>query len=114
MNYADIYLDFTVSPPLCAVLALVCGFSNNILHWLHRLTATAVGVSVGLLVANFEPSAPYVDDYFYIDAFSCWVLLIITTLYLATSWTARSYLTREERCGVFKRVSSCRQVVILP
>lgn len=89
-------------PPLCAVLALVCGFSNNILHWLHRLTATAVGVSVGLLVANFEPSAPYVDDYFYIDALSCWVLLIITTLYLAASWTAHSYLTREERCGVLK------------
>ena len=22
-------------PPLCAILALVAGFNNNILHWLH-------------------------------------------------------------------------------
>ncbi|MDO4921995.1 MAG: proton-conducting transporter membrane subunit [Phascolarctobacterium sp.] len=89
-------------PPLCAVLALAGRFANQTLHWLHRLTATAVGVTVLLLAANFNPSQPYADDYFYIDALSCWVLLIITTLYVAASWMARSYLTREERCGVLK------------
>ena len=89
-------------PPLCAVLALTGRFSNNILHWLHRLTATGVGISVALLAANFDPAQPYVDEYFYIDALSCWVLIIIATLYVAASWTARSYLTREERCGVLK------------
>lgn len=31
-----------------------------------------------------------------------WVIIIITTLYLAATWTARNYLTREERCGVLK------------
>ena len=86
-------------PPLCAVLALAAGF-GNILHWLHRLTATAVGVCVALMAKSFNPAVPYVDDYFYIDALNMWVIIIITTLYLAATWTARNYLTREERCGV--------------
>ena len=89
-------------PPVCALLALTGMFSNNVLHWLHRLTATAVGVSVGLLASKFNPAEPYMDDYFYVDALSLWVVIIITTLYVAASWTARSYLTREERCGVLK------------
>ena len=89
-------------PPLCAVLALAAGFGNNILHWLHRLTATAVGVCVALMAKSFNPAVPYVDDYFYIDALNMWVIIIITTLYLAATWTARNYLTREERCGVLK------------
>lgn len=89
-------------PPVCALLALTGMFSNNILHWLHRLTATAVGVSVGLMASKFNPAEPYIDDYFYVDALSLWVVIIITTLYVAASWTARSYLTREERCGVLK------------
>ena len=89
-------------PPVCALLALTGMFSNNILHWLHRLTATAVGVSVGLMASKFNPAKPYMDDYFYVDALSLWVVIIITTLYVAASWTARSYLTREERCGVLK------------
>ena len=89
-------------PPVCALLALTGMFSNNILHWLHRLTATAVGVSVGLMASKFNPAEPYMDDYFYVDALSLWVVIIITTLYVAASWTARSYLTREERCGVLK------------
>lgn len=89
-------------PPLCAILALTGKFENNVLQWLHRLTATIVGISVGLLAYNFNPNRPYLDEYFYIDALNCWVLIIITTLYLAASWTARSYLTREERCGVLK------------
>lgn len=89
-------------PPLCALLALVAGLGNNSLHWLHRLTATAVGCCVVSLAAGFDPAVPYVDDYFYLDALNVWVLLIITTLYLAATWTARSYLTREERCGVLR------------
>lgn len=89
-------------PPLCAVLALTGRFDNNLLHWLHRLTATAVGVCLALLAAKFDAAVPYVDDYFYVDSLSLWVLIIITTLYVAASWTARSYLTREERCGVLK------------
>ena len=89
-------------PPVCALLALTGMFSNNILHWLHRLTATAVGVSVGLMASKFNPAEPYIDDYFFVDALSLWVVIIITTLYVAASWTARSYLTREERCGVLK------------
>ena len=72
-------------PPLCAILALVAGFNNNILHWLHRLTAAAVGFCVFQLASSFNPARPYVDDYFYIDALNMWVIIIITTLYLAAT-----------------------------
>ena len=33
-------------PPLCAALALKGNFDNEKLHWLHRLTATGVGLLV--------------------------------------------------------------------
>ena len=89
-------------PPICALLALTGKFNNNTLHWLHRLTATAVGGCVGMLVYKFNPAQPFNSEYFYLDALNVWVLIIITTLYLAASWTARSYLVREERCGVLK------------
>lgn len=98
----DYILIMLCLPPICAVLALTGRFDGNMLHWLHRLTATAVGICVGLLAYNFDPQHPYVHEYFYIDSLSCWVLLIITMLYVAASWTARSYLTREERTGILK------------
>lgn len=91
-----------ILPPLCAVAALVGKFDNNVLHWLHRLTATAVGVAVFLMARDFNPYHPFTNDYFYIDALSMWVILIITTLYLAASWLAKNYLTREEKCGILK------------
>ena len=89
-------------PPLCALLALSGRFDNNTLHWLHRITATAVGVLAALLLYKFDPAQPFGSEYFYLDALNCWVLIIITTLYLAASWTARSYLVREEKSGVLK------------
>ena len=89
-------------PPLCAALALSGRFANTSLHWLHRLTATGVGVLVCQLLYNFNPAQPFNSEYFYLDALNCWVLMIITTLYIAATWTARSYLVREEKSGVLK------------
>ncbi len=89
-------------PPICAVLALVCGFNNNILHWLHRLTATAVGATVFCMARDFVPGRPFNSEYFYIDALNMWVIIIITTLYVAASWMARCYLIREEQSGILK------------
>lgn len=98
----DYIIAMLCLPPLCAVLVLKGKFDNNTLHWMHRLTATAVGLLVAGFLAKFNPALPFNSEYFYVDALSAWVLLIITTLYLAASWTARSYLVREERCGILK------------
>lgn len=89
-------------PPLCAILALVVKMPNNALHWMHRLTATIFGGTMAALAMSFDPAQPFHNDYFYIDALSIWVMIIITSLYVAASWTAKSYLSREEKCGVLK------------
>ena len=69
---------------------------------MHRGTATAVGIIVYLLLSSFDPARPFVSEYFYLDALNGWVLMIITLLYLAASWTAKSYLAKEEKLGVLK------------
>lgn len=96
-----IYLLLSL-PPLCAVLAVSGHFSNDVLHWLHRITATGVGIFVALILRKFDPFVPFVSEYFYLDALNIWVMIIITILYLAATWTAKSYLVREEQCGVLK------------
>lgn len=99
LNYIIIMLAL---PPIFSLIALFGKLPNDILHWLHRLTATIVGGSVALFAYNFNPAEPWQGRYLYVDALSLWIIIIITTLYLATTWTARSYLTREEECGVLK------------
>ena len=47
------------------------------LHWLNRITATAVFVVLVQLVLNFDVNSPYRDEYLYLDALSVWMLLII-------------------------------------
>ena len=89
-------------PPICAALALSGKFSGLALNWLHRLTSTVVCLAVGLMAYNFNPYLPFTNDYLYVDALSLWVIIIIATLYFAATWTARSYLSREERCGILK------------
>lgn len=98
----NLIIALLVLPPLCAALVLKGNFDNHQLHWLHRMTATGVGTLVAAILYQLNPAHPFESEYFYIDALSAWMLLIITTLYLAASWTARSYLTREEICGILK------------
>lgn len=102
MDLFYLLLIMLLLPPLCAVLALTGRFGYQALHWLHRLTATAVGCAAAALVYFFNPAVPYEYGYFYLDALSVWVLIIITTLYVAASWCARNYLTREEASGVLR------------
>lgn len=99
LNYLLVMLCL---PPICAVVALSGRLSNGALHWLHRLTATAVAAAMGLFAYNFRPAEPFNYGYFYIDALSLWIMMIICTLYFGAAWMARSYLSREERCGVLK------------
>ena len=90
-----IYILFAL-PPVFAVLTVsgVLG-SGNVLHWLNRLTATAAGGVVVLLAQRFTPGQPFNSEYVYLDALSFWVLLIVTTLYVAAAWASKSYLLHE-------------------
>lgn len=99
LNYLMILIAL---PPICAIIALAVKLPNAVLHWLHRLTATAFAGTMFMLARDFDPTQPFHSEYFYIDALSMWVMIIITSLYFAASWTAKSYLSREEKCGILK------------
>ena len=89
-------------PPICAILCMIGKFSNGLLHWIHRLTTTAVCGAVAMMAYNFDPAKPFMNEYLYVDALSLWLVIIIATLYMAATWTAKSYLSREEKCGILK------------
>lgn len=97
-------MEFTITGLLYFILALPVIFSivaatNKlslpILHWADRLTASATFVAIMLLLARFDTEAPLHDGYFYLDALSLWMLVIIGTLYLAFAWTSKAYLDRD-------------------
>lgn len=107
-------MEFTTTQLLYFILALPIIFSVTaaanvlslpILHWADRLTATLVAGAAGLLLVTFNPDMPVHDGYFYIDALSVWMLLIISTLYLAFAWTSKAYLERDTniRYGYLRR-----------
>lgn len=107
-------MDFTTMQLLYFMLALPILFSvaaaTNVLslpllHWADRLTATLVAGAAVLLLTGFDPEMPIHDGYFYMDALSVWMLLIITTLYLAFAWTSKAYLERDTniRYGYLRR-----------
>ena len=107
-------MEFTTTQLLYFILALPIIFSVTaaanvlslpILHWADRLTATLVAGAAGLLLITFNPDMPVHDGYFYIDALSVWMLLIISTLYLAFAWTSKAYLERDTniRYGYLRR-----------
>lgn len=97
-------MEFTITGLLYFILALPVIFSivaatNKlslpILHWADRLTASATFAAIMLLLARFDTEAPLHDGYFYLDALSLWMLVIIGTLYLAFAWTSKAYLDRD-------------------
>lgn len=91
-------------PVLFAALAFsgILG-CRSLLHWLNRLTATLVGCAVVLLAQRFTPDQPFNSEYVYLDALSIWVLLIVTSLYVAAAWVSRSYLVRVHSRGYLSR-----------
>ena len=107
-------MEFTTTQLLYFILALPIIFSVTaaanvlslpLLHWADRLTATLVAGAAGLLLITFNPDMSVHDGYFYIDALSVWMLLIISTLYLAFAWTSKAYLERDTniRYGYLRR-----------
>ena len=107
-------MNFNISELIYIILALPVVFSlisatnllsKDLLHWLNRLTATAVFAALVQLVLAFDVNSPYGDEYLYLDALSVWMLLIIGTLYLAFAWTSKAYLDRDtnKRYGYLRR-----------
>ena len=107
---------FTIPELVYTILALPVVFSilsamnigsNTVLHWLNRLTATAVAVAAAQLLLSFDPAEPAAFGYFYLDALGLWMLLIVTALYLAFAWTSKAYLDRDTniRYGYLRRFS---------
>lgn len=86
-----------------AVVAISGVCSNNVLHILNRLTATVVGGILLKMLTMINPGEVFNSEYFYLDALSIWVLLIVTVLYVASAWVSKSYLVREHVRGYLSR-----------
>ncbi|NCD09177.1 MAG: hydrogenase 4 subunit F [Negativicutes bacterium] len=90
--------------PFAFVLLAVSGrVSNNMLHILNRIVATAVGIFFLELLIMMSPGEVFDSEYLYLDALSVWVLLIVTILYVASAWVSKSYLIREHKRGYLCR-----------
>lgn len=99
-------LYFCLAAPLVfTILAAINILPKNLLHWLNRLAATAVFAAIIRLVMIFDVHTPYRDAFFYVDALSLWMVLILGTLYLAFAWTSKAYLDRDtnKRYGYLRR-----------
>ena len=92
-------------PVLFSIIAALNIAGKNLLHWLNRIAATAVGAAVIQLVCIFDPDVPYSSEYLYLDALSMWMVIIISTLYFAFAWTSKAYLDRDTnaRYGYLRR-----------
>ncbi|MEG1914600.1 MAG: proton-conducting transporter membrane subunit [Acidaminococcaceae bacterium] len=93
-------------PVIFTVVAMSGLCSNQLLHWLNRLTATAVGILFIKLLLLMPPGNMFISEYFYLDALSLWVLMIVMVLYVAAAWVAKSYLVRENSFGYLSRTST--------
>lgn len=82
-------------PLIFSVVAATNVLSLGLLHFADRLTATLVFGAVVLLVMQFDTNSPIHEGYFYIDALSLWMLVIIAMLYIAFAWTSKAYLDRD-------------------
>ena len=90
-------------PLLFVLAALSRRLSNNVLHALNRLTAAIVSIIFSYMLAMRTPGQIFSEGYFYLDALSFWMLLIVVTLYFASSWVSKSYLVREDKRGYLAR-----------
>lgn len=90
--------------PFGFVLVAVSGrVSNNVLHILNRVVATAVGGFFVEMLLLMQPGEVFNSEYLYLDALSMWVLLIVAVLYVASAWVSKSYLIREHKRGYLCR-----------
>ena len=92
-------------PLIFSILAAPGFLNNTLLHWLNRITATAVFGCMWAMFSSFNANEALILQYFYVDALSMWMLMIITTLYFAFAWTSKAYLDRDKnaRYGYLRR-----------
>ena len=70
--------------PFVFALIAISGFlSNRALHILNRIIATIVGGIFVEMLMQLPPGDVFNSEYFYLDALSIWVLLIVIVLYVA-------------------------------
>lgn len=105
LSISDLIYIILALPVIFSLISATNLLPKDGLHWLNRITATAVFVVLVQLVLNFDVNSPYRDEYLYLDALSVWMLLIIGTLYLAFAWTSKAYLDRDtnKRYGYLRR-----------
>ena len=105
LSISDLIYIILALPVIFSMIAATNMLHKDLLHWLNRLSSTAVMVCIFLLLANFDVNCPYRDEYLYLDALSVWMLLIIGILYLAFAWTGKAYLDRDtnKRYGYLRR-----------
>lgn len=92
-------------PLIFAAVSVTGVLKGSILHWSNRIIALLVGVALVLFLGAFDTEVPFSDGYFYVDALSLWMMLIIVSLYQAFAWTSRAYLNRDKniRYGYLRR-----------
>ncbi len=105
---------FTIQELLYFVLLVPVAFSllavsnllgNGLLHWADRLASVLVGAAVWQIFLLFPAESSFHEGFIYLDALSLWMLLILSLLYLAFSWTSKAYLERDTniRYGYLRR-----------
>lgn len=90
-------------PFVFAFVAISGFFNNSVLHILNRTIATIVGGIFVKMLMQMPPGEVFNSEYFYLDALSIWVLLIVVVLYVASAWVSKSYLVREHKRGYLSR-----------
>ena len=94
-------------PLLFAVVAAANMLGLKLLHIADRLTATVVFGLILDMAAKFACHAdePLRQGFFYVDALSIWMMVIVGALYLAFAWTSKAYLERDTniRYGYLRR-----------
>ena len=97
-----LYIMFGL-PPIFAAIAITRCLSNNMLHWLNRLTALLVTGAFVRITTLLAPNSIFSDGIFYLDALSMWFLFIVVTLYFMSSLLSKGYLDKEATRGYLKR-----------
>jgi hydrogenase-4 component F len=90
-------------PPLFAALAITKCLSNNMLHWLNRVTVLIIAATFARMTMLLQPDSVFTEGTFYLDALSMWFLFIVVALYLAAGLLSKGYLEKEATRGYLER-----------
>ena len=72
LNIADLIYIVLALPVIFSVASATNLLGRNLLHWMNRVFATAVGAAIVMLVMTFDPDIPYIGEYIYLDKIWCY------------------------------------------